>query len=114
MQIYDHGADWITHSSMQRVDYYKTAEMTDTWRKNWNKPVVVDECAYEGNNDHAWGNITGEEMTRRFWEGTGTWRDIRLPGGHSLVEPRRRAQGHEPEADCLHEGTFGRISTVRD
>ncbi len=70
MQIYDHGADWITHSSMQRVDYYKTAEMTDTWRKNWNKPVVVDECAYEGNNDHAWGNITGEEMTRRFWEGT--------------------------------------------
>lgn len=70
MKMYDHNADWITHSSMQRVDYYKTAEMTDTWRNEWHKPVVIDECAYEGNIDHTWGNITGEEMTRRFWEGT--------------------------------------------
>lgn len=30
---------------------------------------MVDECAYEGNINFGWGNITGEEMTRRFWEG---------------------------------------------
>lgn len=70
VQIFDHSADWITHASMQRVDYYKTAEMTDSWRSSWHKPVVIDECTYEGDIDHAWGNITGEEMTRRFWEGT--------------------------------------------
>ena len=33
------------------------------------KPVVVDECCYEGNIPHRWGNITAEEMVRRFWEG---------------------------------------------
>ena len=31
---------------------------------------MIDECAYEGNIDQGWGNITGEEMVRRFWEGT--------------------------------------------
>jgi hypothetical protein len=30
--------------------------------------VVLDEIAYEGNINHAWGNISGQEMTRRFWE----------------------------------------------
>jgi len=30
---------------------------------------VLDEIAYEGNIQHGWGNISGEEMVRRFWEG---------------------------------------------
>ena len=30
--------------------------------------MVLDEIAYEGNIQHGWGNITAEEMTRRFWE----------------------------------------------
>src|SRR4029450_5478430 len=54
---------------MQRVDLYRTAENTTEWRHQWGKPVVVDECAYEGDIDMTWGNISGEEMTRRFWEG---------------------------------------------
>jgi hypothetical protein len=48
---------------------YRTAENTDAWREQWGKPVVIDECAYEGDIDQGWGNITGEEMVRRFWEG---------------------------------------------
>lgn len=68
-QFYDYSRSWITHCSVQRVDVYKTAEITDQWRKEWNKPIVIDECAYEGNIDMGWGNITGEEMVRRFWEG---------------------------------------------
>ena len=28
----------------------------------------MDEIAYEGNIQHGWGNISGKEMTRRFWE----------------------------------------------
>lgn len=67
--VYDYSRPWITHVSIQRVDVYRTAENTDQWREQWGKPVVIDECAYEGDIDQGWGNITGEEMTRRFWEG---------------------------------------------
>ncbi|MHC6219004.1 DUF5605 domain-containing protein [Arthrobacter sp. MMS24-S77] len=67
--FYDYSRPWITHSSIQRQDVHKTAEFTGEWRERWQKPVVIDECAYEGNIDQGWGNITGEEMTRRFWEG---------------------------------------------
>ena len=67
--FYDYSRPWITHASMQRIDVYRTAENTDAWREQWGKPVVIDECAYEGDIDQGWGNITGEELTRRFWEG---------------------------------------------
>ncbi|WP_342041636.1 DUF5605 domain-containing protein [Bacillus sp. OTU2372] len=67
--FYDYTRPWITHCSVQRIDVYKTSENTDDWRKQWNKPIVIDECAYEGDIDQGWGNITGEEMVRRFWEG---------------------------------------------
>lgn len=68
--FYDYSRPWVTHCSIQRVDVYRTSENTDEWRRQWGKPVVIDECAYEGNIDAVWGNITGEEMVRRFWEGT--------------------------------------------
>ncbi|MCI9048173.1 MAG: DUF5605 domain-containing protein [Hungatella sp.] len=69
IRFYDHTRPWITHASIQRVDVYKTAELVSQWREAYGKPVVVDECAYEGNINYGWGNITGEEMVRRFWEG---------------------------------------------
>lgn len=68
-EFYDHTRPWVTHASVQRQDIYKTAEMITEWRESWGKPVVVDECAYEGDIDQGWGNISGQEMTRRFWEG---------------------------------------------
>jgi hypothetical protein len=67
--FFDNSRPWVTHASMQRVDRYRTAENVDEWRRRWGKPVVVDECAYEGDLDAGWGNITGEELVRRFWEG---------------------------------------------
>ena len=69
LRFYDYSRPWITHASMQRIDVYRTAENTDAWREQWGKPVVIDECAYEGDIDQGWGNISGEEMVRRFWEG---------------------------------------------
>ncbi|WP_285825890.1 DUF5605 domain-containing protein [Schaedlerella arabinosiphila] len=42
--------------------------MVNEWRARYRKPVVLDEIAYEGNIQHGWGNISGEEMLRRFWE----------------------------------------------
>lgn len=67
--FYDYSRPWITHVSAQRQDVYRTAEYTDQWREQWGKPVVIDECAYEGDIDQGWGNVTGEELVRRFWEG---------------------------------------------
>lgn len=66
--FYDHTRPWVTHCSIQRQDLYRTAEYTNEWRERFQKPVVLDEIAYEGNIQHAWGNISAEELVRRFWE----------------------------------------------
>ena len=68
--FYDYKRPWITHCSMQRQDVYKCAELVDEYRETYKKPVVLDEIAYEGNIQHGWGNISGKEMIRRFWETT--------------------------------------------
>jgi len=68
--FYDYSRPWITHCSIQRQDVYKTAEYVDEWRERYKKPVVIDEVAYEGNIQHGWGNISGKELVRRFWEAT--------------------------------------------
>jgi hypothetical protein len=67
--FYDHGRPWITHCSIQRTDLYRTAENTGEWRDTYGKPVVIDECGYEGDIDQGWGNLGGTELVRRFWEG---------------------------------------------
>ena len=63
--FYDHNKPWVTHCSIQRHDLTQVSE----WRAQYRKPVVVDECAYEGNIPYNWGNITAEELVHRFWEG---------------------------------------------
>lgn len=64
-EFYDHSKPWVTHCSIQHSDLSKVTE----WRNIYRKPVVVDECCYEGNISKRWGNITGVEMVNRFWEG---------------------------------------------
>ncbi len=70
MAFYDYTKDWITHCSMQKNDHYKHVEETDIHLEKYKKPVVWDEIGYEGNIDMGWGNISGQEMVRRFWETT--------------------------------------------
>lgn len=65
---YDYSRPWITHCSMQRQDLYRHVEYTDDFRTRYGKPIVWDEIAYEGDIDMGWGNISGEELVRRFWE----------------------------------------------
>jgi hypothetical protein len=60
---YDYAKPWVTHASLQTSEFDKTTE----WKKAWGKPVVFDEVMYEGNLWRRWGNLTGEELTRRFW-----------------------------------------------
>ena len=64
--FYDHGKPWVTHCSIQSHDLGKTAE----WLELYRKPVIVDECGYEGDIEHGWGNLTPQELVNRFWEGT--------------------------------------------
>jgi len=64
--MYDHSQPWVTHQSIQNHDLAQTA----AWREKHQKPVVVDECCYEGDIPHRWGNITGQELVHRFWLGT--------------------------------------------
>lgn len=66
--FYDHTRPWITHCSIQRQDIYKCAELSHEYRERYKKPVVLDEICYEGNISHGWGNISGQELVRRFWE----------------------------------------------
>ena len=68
VHFYDHRRPWITHCSIQRQDLYKSAEMVTSWRQTYRKPVVLDEICYEGDIQHGWGNISAQELVRRFWE----------------------------------------------
>ncbi len=63
MGWYNHSLPWITHLSVQ------TAYLQDIqdWRELYKKPVIIDECVYEGNIPNDWGNLTPEEMVNRFW-----------------------------------------------
>lgn len=63
--FYDHSKPWVTHQSIQHSDL----SMVTLWREQVKKPVIVDECRYEGNIHHNWGNITARQMTHNFWEG---------------------------------------------
>ena len=65
-EFYDHAKPWVTHCSVQHGDLGRVAE----WRRQYRKPVVVDECCYEGDIHNGWGNITARELVHRFWTGT--------------------------------------------
>ena len=65
-QMYDHAKPWITHVSWQGSDMAKIREFVQQYRK----PVIDDECQYEGTIPSNWGNISAQELVRRFWMGT--------------------------------------------
>jgi hypothetical protein len=62
---YDHSKPWITHLSIQ----HQNIEEVVAFRDKYQKPVLVDECGYEGNLPAIWGNLTAKEMVHRFWLG---------------------------------------------
>ena len=64
--MYDHSKPWVTHVSIQGSDLEKAREYVAAYRK----PVIYDECKYEGNIPKRWGNISARELVRRFWVGT--------------------------------------------
>jgi len=61
--IYDNTKPWVTHASLQKYDFEKSAERRAAWRM----PIIYDELQYEGDGPSRWGNLSAEEMTHRFW-----------------------------------------------
>ena len=53
----------VTHASLQTKGFSEIPR----WIREYKKPVIIDECCYEGNLPHFWGSISGQEMVRRFW-----------------------------------------------
>jgi hypothetical protein len=62
---YDHTKVWVSHASVQNSNLDKGIEL----RNKYKKPVVFDECRYEGNIERGWGQLSGKTMTERFWLG---------------------------------------------
>lgn len=60
---FDHRKPWIDHVCIQNWNVKRTTE----WRREWGKPVVNDELEYEGDISLAWGNLSAQELTHRFW-----------------------------------------------
>jgi hypothetical protein len=65
VKIFDNTNPLITHASIQNEDTHRAKE----FRREYKKPVVFDECRYEGNIPWSWGNITAQSMTEKFWRG---------------------------------------------
>lgn len=64
--VYDFSSEYITHCSLQK----RTMTLTPEYRERYGKPVLYDECVYEGNTKQSWGSLTGAEMMNRFWKVT--------------------------------------------
>lgn len=65
MAFYDHTKPWVTHCSIQNWNMYRV----QVWLQKYGKPVVIDECGYEGDINMLWGDLSPEKMMHRFWTG---------------------------------------------
>ena len=61
--FWDHSRPNITHVSLQT----KALTEIPRWLRTYKKPVIIDECCYEGDLPMFWGSISGREMVNRFW-----------------------------------------------
>ena len=62
-RMWNPDGEGITHVSWQTKELTRVAETV----RRYHKPVLIDECRYEGNVPEFWGNLSGETMTRSFW-----------------------------------------------
>jgi Domain of unknown function (DUF5060)/Protein of unknown function (DUF4038)/Domain of unknown function (DUF5605) len=65
-KMYDYTKPWVTHASIQNFDLTQVIG----WREEFQKPIVVDECRYEGNIPKRWGSLSAAAMVHQFWVGT--------------------------------------------
>ncbi len=63
VKLFDYSNPLITHACIQSEDTYKAK----IYRQRYKKPIIFDECRYEGNIPWSWGNLTPQSMTEKFW-----------------------------------------------
>lgn len=66
---YDYTMPEFTHCSIQDQAPVEDHGRAATIRHIYRKPVIFDEVCYEGNMGSRWGNLSGEEMLYRMWQG---------------------------------------------
>ena len=54
---------WISHCSIQT----NFLRLTLTYSWAYQKPIVIDECSYEGDLEFTWGGMSAFEMVHRTW-----------------------------------------------
>lgn len=64
MRAWDFNNKDTTHICVQVKDVDEMSRLISQYQK----PLMVDECCYEGNLPYEWGNIAGFEMVNRFWK----------------------------------------------
>lgn len=62
--FFDHTKPWISHVSVQN----DMPDNAPAYIRKYAKPVVFDECRYEGDISEGWGDITAERMVGNFWK----------------------------------------------
>jgi hypothetical protein len=67
--IYNHTLPWVTHASIQNGAAVEDPERAMLYRDVYRKPIVFDEVKYEGDHTRRWGQLSGQEMVLRFWNG---------------------------------------------
>lgn len=80
-RMYDHTKPWVTHASIQSSDIAAGIR----FREQFQKPVIYDECKYEGNIPHGWGNLIPQQMVEHFW--TGTLSGCYVGHGETYLDP---------------------------
>ena len=109
--IYDHSKPWCTHASLQSYDFEKSAAR----REAWGKPIIYDEIQYEGDVERRWGNLSAEEMTRRFW--LATVRGSYASHGEVFISEETGPHAHESswsDAGRLRGESAPRIKFLHD
>ena len=61
--FFDHSKPWISHVSVQN----DMPDNAPVYIKKYAKPVVFDECRYEGDIPEGWGDITAVRLVGNFW-----------------------------------------------
>ena len=67
-KVYDHHKEWITHVSYQRIDLYKTVEVTGALREEYLNRLFWMKSDMKATFSLAGEILPGEEEVRRFWE----------------------------------------------
>ena len=103
--MYDHAKPCVTHASIQDDDFSKT----QAWLEAFRKPVIFDECKYEGNISQRWGNLSAQEMTRRFWLAV----TAGAYGGHGETYVNKEEVLWWSKGGVLHGESASRIGFLR-